>query len=228
MRAKRIVRRIEFHRLLTNGEAHHIRRGFRRVPGLGAQRGCIGAYARARQSHQPFAVVLCAVRTFDERSRQVAVDGRQSRGDRVPPAGDLDGREAQSGEGACHGIHAHLGVQENVGLVHCDVFQPRMVRLRPLDEPIDALLRPCGFGIPQTGRMVDMDFESLPVQVRNEAPKNHIPYGMRPHLAADDDDPQAIRTCSAALRGVPAVGRGGARQVAVTSQQCTHVGISIG
>ena len=73
--------------------------------------------------------------------------------------------------------------EEDVGPVVIELIQPSFDRLRPLYKPIDAVPRPLGFGILERTRVIEMNFEALPIHVRNDAPQNHVPHGVLPHLA---------------------------------------------
>ena len=144
----------------------------------------------------------------------------------MPPAGDLQRRQFQCGQGARGRIHAHFGIEHDIGPILRDLIEPRLRRLGPLHEAIDPASGPIRFLVDDRARVVEKDLELTAIQMSNDSAQHHVPHRMLPHLAAHHRHSNAIaaRLSEPLLSDVRAPTDGlCADQITIARQQATDI-----
>ena len=132
--------------------------------------------------------MLVAVGRLHQRTREEVVHGGIAAGIGVAPGHALGRGEAICGDPSRGGIHADVGIEQDVRAVGEDFFAPALTGQRPLHEAVALPGGDFGLGVAIADGVVAEDFELAAIKLAEPTPDHQLPNGVVAEEAADDAD----------------------------------------
>src|SRR3569833_4708177 len=145
----------------------------------------------------------------------------------MPPRRQLQRRLTEAGHQASDRLHAHFRIEDDIRRNLGDLFDPLLRFFRTLHEAIYLTSCPTRLSIASRSKVIQNQFELLPIELRDQAAQNDVPNRVPSHVCTDNQQPRASRRhLQPALSnsaGMPVPRCGWTHDFAVTAERSADV-----